>query len=264
MNLEKLCDEVREIVKATGKFIKEEATKLKQESIEVKGANNFVTHVDKASEEKLVAGLQKILPEAGFLVEEETISKKGEKYNWVIDPIDGTTNFIHGLPPHAISIGLLRDTKVVLGVILEIVSEECFYAWEGSKAYLDGKEIHVSNKKTVKDSLIATGFPYTDFHRIAPFFKTMEYFMHNSHGLRRLGSAAVDMAYVACGRFDAFYEYGLNPWDIAAGIIIIQQAGGKISDFQGGENFFYGRELIASNSYIFEEFKVIVGPMMQI
>ena len=264
MDLEKICFDVQKIARVTGRFIKEESKKLKKESIEVKGANNFVTHVDKASEEMIVEGLQKVLPEAGFLVEEETIDKIGEHYNWVIDPIDGTTNFIHGLPPHAISIGLLRDDKVILGVILEIVMEECFYAWEGSKAYLNGEEIHVTNNKKVKDCLIATGFPYTDFHRIEPFFKTMDYFMHNSHGLRRLGSAATDMAYVACGRFDAFYEYGLNPWDIAAGIIIIQQAGGMICDFQGGDNFFYGRELIASNSYIFKEFKNIVGSMMQV
>lgn len=262
MNLASLCKNVCELATETGAYIRGGAERLKNEHVEVKGENNFVTHVDMTSEKMLVDGLQKLFPEAGFLVEEGTIEKEGEDYSWIIDPLDGTTNFIHGLPPYAISIGLLHQSKIILGVVYEVVLNECFYAWENGGAYLNGEKINVSSSKKVKDSLIATGFPYTDFHRIKPFFGTMDHFMHYSHGLRRLGSAATDMAYVACGRFDAFYEYGLNPWDVAGGIILIQEAGGKLGDFKGMEDFLYGKEMIASNSFIFEEITEIVGRYM--
>jgi myo-inositol-1(or 4)-monophosphatase len=127
---------------------------------------------------------------------------------------------------------------------------------------LNGKEIKVSETKTVFESLIATGFPYTDFSRMKNYFKTMDYFMRNSHGLRRLGSAATDLAYVACGRCDAFYEYGLNTWDVAAGSLIIQQAGGVVTDFSGGSNYLYGNEIIATNSKLKDEFHKIIQKFM--
>jgi myo-inositol-1(or 4)-monophosphatase len=202
-------------------------------------------------------------PEAGFIAEEGSGEKNMGGVNWVIDPLDGTTNFIHGLPPFSVSIGLISGRKIILGVIYEINLDECFYSWEGSPAYLNDSEIRVSGSALVKQSLIATGFPYTDFRRMGPFLKSFEYFMENSHGLRRLGSAAVDLAYVACGRFDAFYEYGLKPWDVAAGAFIVQQAGGKICDFSGGDDYLFGGELISSNDVIYDEFRSDVQRFMK-
>jgi myo-inositol-1(or 4)-monophosphatase len=140
--------------------------------------------------------------------------------------------------------------------------KECFYAWKGSKAYLNGKEIHVSKTNKVSDSLIATGFPYTDFSYLSYFMETVRFFMENSHGLRRLGSAATDIAYIACGRFEAFYEYGLNPWDVAAGILIVKQAGGRVSDFHGGDNYLFGGEIVISNDLVFDEFLEDVKTIM--
>jgi myo-inositol-1(or 4)-monophosphatase len=147
-------------------------------------------------------------------------------------------------------------------VIYEVGLDECFYGYKGGKSYLNGKEISVSRQSKVADSLIATGFPYSDYKRLPQFMKSLEYFMAKSHGLRRLGSAATDLAYVACGRFDAFYEYNLNAWDVAAGVVIVRQAGGRVCDFSGGKDYLFGREIIASNDLIFDEFLFDVKHLM--
>jgi myo-inositol-1(or 4)-monophosphatase len=253
IQLEKLCLDVVLLARQTGLYIKTERNKNSL-NIENKGKNDFVTHLDKASERLIVDGLKQLLPESGFITEEATSTEKGEVYNWVIDPIDGTTNFIHGLAPHAISIALMQHQELVIGVVYEMGLDECFYAWKGGKAWLDGQPISVSNRQTVDDSLIATGFPYAAFDRLDNFMNTLTYFMKKSHGLRRLGSAATDLAYVACGRFEAFYEYNLNPWDVAAGALIVSEAGGCVSDFNGGNDYLFGREIIATNHAIFDEF----------
>lgn len=262
MNLEKICEQVVDISRVTGKFIKDELKTFSQQHIEIKGIHNFVSYVDKTAEEKIVSALTKILPNAGFIAEEGTGKPLKNGLNWVIDPLDGTTNYIHGLPPFAISIALLEDEKVIIGVVYEISLDECFWAYTGSGAFFNGEKINVSNIGTVNESLIATGFPYYDYDRMEPLLKSIEYFMRNSHGLRRLGSAATDLAYVACGRFEAFYEYGLQSWDVAAGALIVQEAGGKISDFNGEKNYIFGKEIIASNSNVYKEFQSVVKNYM--
>ncbi len=254
MELEKLTQQVCELAVDTGKWIRKESEKIKDDDIEVKGVNNFVTYVDKTSEKKIVEGLRKILPDAGFLTEEGTASENG-KWQWIIDPLDGTTNFIHGVPPYSISIGLADElNEIILGVVYEAFTGECFYAWKNGGAYMNGKHIQVSKAESIQNALVATGFPYTAFQYMEKFMNSLSYFFVHSHGVRRLGSAAVDMAYVACGRFDVFYEYNLNPWDVAAGIILVKEAGGKISDFKGGKNFLFGKEIIASNGKIHDNF----------
>lgn len=259
MNLEKLCTEVQNITRQVGAFITSEQAKFSLDRVEIKGKSNFVSYVDKTSEEMIVKALSELLPGSGFITEEGTAGSNEEVYKWIIDPLDGTTNFIHGVPPYAISIALTEGDEIVLGVVYEITHDECFYAWKGSKAYLNGNEIKVSIASETKDSLIATGFPYYNFEKIRPYINTMHYFMQNSHGLRRLGSAATDMAYLAAGRFEAFWEHGLHPWDVAAGTIIIRQAGGVVSDFKGGNNFLFNHELIACNKAYYEEFFGIVN-----
>lgn len=254
MELKRICLNVCELAKKTGQFIRSEHTRFSKEQIQVKGKNDFVSYVDKTSEELIVKGLSELVPEAGFIAEEGTSTKKGTTYNWIIDPLDGTTNFIHGLPCFAISIALMRDETVILGVVYEVNLDECFYAWENSPAYLNEQVIAVSKITTLSSSLLATGFPYYDYGRMDEYLELFNYFMQNTHGLRRLGSAATDLAYVACGRFEGFYEYSLQPWDVAAGAFIVQQAGGKVSDFKGGNNFIFGKELVASNGLIANEF----------
>lgn len=262
MDLNNICTKTTQLAVEVGGFVRSERKKLNEKGIVAKGKNDFVTHVDKASEEHLVKGLSQIIPGSGFIAEEGTAGHSDEPYTWIIDPIDGTTNFIHGAPPYSISIGLQKDGVSVLGVVYEISADECFYAYEGGKAYLNGKEIRVSETQELAGSLLATGFPYTEFGRMQDFMKTLDYFFHNSHGVRRLGSAAADLAYVACGRYEGFYEYNLNAWDIAAGTFIIEKAGGKVSDFKGESNYLFGGELVASNAAIFDEFRNAVGTIM--
>lgn len=257
-----ICLQTHSLALEVADFMRQEREKFTGKTIESKGKNDFVSHVDKESERRIVEGLTKMLPEAGFIAEEQTSTKVGERFNWIIDPLDGTTNYIHGLPPHAISIALQENGKTVVGVVYEICLDECFYSWQGGAAYCNGKEIHVSGAPTVADSLVATGFPYYDFSRMPQFFKTLEYFMQNSHGLRRIGSAATDLAYVAAGRFEAFYEYGLKPWDVAAGAFLVQQAGGKVSDYSGKDNYLFGGEIIATNGKIYKEFQNVIGGLM--
>ncbi|UKJ06058.1 inositol monophosphatase family protein [Solitalea lacus] len=249
IDLENIFLAVKEITLETGAFIRNERKKFNVDKIEYKGLNNLVSYVDKKSEEMLVEALQTILPEAGFVTEEETINKHGEVYNWIVDPLDGTTNFIHGIPNYSISIALHENDQPVLGVVYEVNLDELFYSWKGEKAYLNGKVITVSANKTLGDSLLATGFPYYDFEKAEQYLQTFKELMQLTHGLRRIGSAAVDLAYVACGRFDGYFEYNLNAYDVAAGAYLVKQAGGTITNFSGGNEYINSREIIAGNGY---------------
>jgi myo-inositol-1(or 4)-monophosphatase len=253
MDLQQLTSRVSQISKEAGEFIRQQRKIFSADKIEIKGLNDLVSYVDKTAEEQIVAALSKVLPEAGFITEEKTINKTGERYNWIIDPLDGTTNFIHGLPVFSVSIALQEYDELVSGVVYEVNQDECFYAWKGSPAYLNGREIKVSDNKTLDKSLLATGFPYYDFNRQQGYIELFTELMKSCHGLRRLGSAAVDLAYTACGRFDGYYEYNLNPWDVAAGILIVRQAGGEVMNFKGGEECLNSRELLATNGLITKE-----------
>jgi myo-inositol-1(or 4)-monophosphatase len=250
MNLEEICKQIIEVTTHTGRFIQKEAASFSTDKIEIKGKNDLVSYVDKAAEKMIVEALEKILPEAGFIAEENTSSKKGEHYDWIIDPLDGTTNFMHGLPPYSISIALRKDTKIIAGVVHELNSDEIFYAWLGGGAWLNGKRLNVSKIETLENSLLVTGFPYIDNGNLSRYMDLLQHFIENSHGVRRLGSAAVDLAYVAAGRLEVFYEYNLKPWDLAAGSLIVQEAGGTVTDFSGADNYLFGKELIASNGRI--------------
>jgi myo-inositol-1(or 4)-monophosphatase len=252
-DLKKITEQVCEIACETSNFIRNEVDRLRSSDIEIKSVNNFVTYVDKKSEERLVEGLSMILPGSGFIAEENPLLQTKE-LTWIIDPLDGTTNFIHGVPVYSISIALMENSELILGVIYEINLNECFYTWKGSSSFLNGQKIEVSNSILISDSLFATGFPYYDYGRLSPYLNFFRYLMEHSHGIRRLGSAAADLAYTACGRFDGFYEYGLSPWDVAAGALIVKNAGGKVTDFRGGNDFLFGKEIIATNSNIFNEF----------
>jgi myo-inositol-1(or 4)-monophosphatase len=263
IDLKEICREIESAARETGAFILKEAQEFDISRTERKGFNNFVSYVDKVAEKMLVERLSTLLPEAGFITEEGTITKSGLKYCWVIDPLDGTTNFLHGLHPYAISIGLMEYDEVVAGLVYEINGNEVFAAWKDGGAWLNGKEIHVSKAKKLADSLIATGLPYTDFERLDKYMKSLTYFCRHTHGIRRLGSAAVDLAYVACGRVEVFYEYGLHPWDIAAGIILIREAGGQISDFSGVAKNLTGEEILASNNSVYSEVLEIVSKFMK-
>lgn len=260
MNLENINKEVIELCRTVGKFIRTESENFDRAHIEQKEKfNNLVSYVDKEAEKKLVTVLQKLIPQAGFITEEGTVEQsKSHEYNWIIDPLDGTTNFLHGLPVFAISIGLINKHETILGVVHEIVHDESFHAIKDGKAYLNNKVINVSAAKSLSESLMATGFPYNRFDKTEAYLTIIKEFLDQTHGIRRLGSAAIDLAYVASGRLDGFFEYNLNPWDVAAGAFIVQQAGGKVTDFKGGNNFLFGQQMCASNSAIHADMLKII------
>jgi len=251
-----------EIAAEAGRYIMSEADQFDASSVSLKGVNDFVTHVDRGSEQLLVTRLGKLIPSAGFVVEENTSTAAGEKYRWIVDPLDGTTNFIHRVHPFAISIALAEDDKILSGVVHEASGREVFHAWEGGGAYLNGKKIKVSSNGTLGSGFIATGFPYNDFTRLQGYLDTLSYLMKNCVGVRRMGAASVDLSYVACGRFEAFFEYGLKQWDIAAGSVIITEAGGMVSDFSGKSDLLTGKEFIASNSLVHPEMLKIISNFM--
>lgn len=242
----------------TGKFIRQQSQRLHEITIEEKDINSLVSYVDREAEKQLVNELGTLLPDAGFLTEEDTPNSEGKTWQWIIDPLDGTTNFLYGIPCFSISVGLKRDDKLALGIIYEINDNELFYAWENGGAFLNGNRICVSQRKSLNHSLLATGFPYYDFTSMGKYLKSFTYLMQNSRGIRRLGSAAVDLAYVACGRFDGFFEYSLNPWDVAGGAVIVKEAGGHVMDFTGGGNYLFGREIIAANPFITKDLQKIL------
>jgi myo-inositol-1(or 4)-monophosphatase len=259
MDYKNICFQVQEIARETGSFIREEGKKITVSDIEFKGVTSLVTYVDKTAETRIVAAVKKLIPGSGFVAEEGTADSDNEKFTWIIDPLDGTTNFIHGIAPHSVSIALKEDDKIVLGVVYEVKSDEMFYAWKDSPAYLNGAVIKVSANSKPEHALIATGFPYYDFDRVDDYIAAMKHLMKTTRGLRRLGSAAIDLAYVAAGRFDAFYEHALHAWDVAAGVFIIQQAGGKVTDFNGGDKWLFGGELIAASGSYFDEFYSVIN-----
>ncbi|HTM99855.1 MAG TPA: inositol monophosphatase family protein [Pedobacter sp.] len=253
INYELLCSKVIAIARLTGNFIRKEAMAFDANSIEYKGLNDLVSYVDKQAEKQLVRNLKKILPDAGFITEEETINVVGKPYTWIIDPLDGTTNFIHGIPTYSISIALYEGDQPVIGVVYEINRGEMFSTYKGGAAYLNNKEIRVSSNESLAQSLLATGFPYYQFEKQPQYIQLFTEMMQKCHGLRRIGSAAVDLAYVACGRFDGYFEYNLNSYDVAAGAYLVQQAGGTILNFAGGFEFLETREILATNGKVTEE-----------
>ena len=258
MNLENIAGQVTRLCLQNGTYIMQELNVLKAKDIEEKDEHNFVTYVDRKSEEMLVEELSRLVPGSGFIAEEGKYGPSGADLKWVIDPLDGTTNFIHGVPVFSISIALMREEEVILGVVHEINRSESFYSWKGSKAYLDGKEIRVSSAARLQDSLLVTGFPYSRDHILDQYIDLFKGFIKRTQDLRRLGSAAADLAFVAAGRFEGFYEIGLNPWDVAAGSFLVKQAGGRVTNFQGEDDYIFGKSLVSSNSLVHQEMLEVV------
>jgi len=251
-----LNDVVKKVVglsRDVGQYILNERKTFDVSKTEEKSFNNLVSYVDKTAEQQFIKGLEVILPEAGFIAEESEDIYRKAVYNWVIDPLDGTTNFIFNLPVFCTSVALMKGVEVILGVIYDPVHRECFYATKGGGAFLNGERISVGKTTELIRSLVATGFPYDDFDRYHEYIRFLGELTKKTKGIRRLGSAAIDLAYVACGRFDTFYEYGLNAWDVAAGALIVEEAGGEVSDFSNGNNYVFGEEIVVGNSKIHSE-----------
>ncbi len=225
----------------------------KSHKIGHKGEIDLVTEIDIRSEQRIIKILKKEFPDHDILTEEEKGWDSGSEYKWIIDPLDGTTNYAHGFPCFSVSIALEKMGKVILGVIYDPLKEELFIAEKGRGAYLNRKRISVSKTKRLSDALLATGFAYDV--RVSPE-NNLDHFSNftlSAQGVRRAGSAALDLCYVASGRFDGFWEMKLKPWDVAAGSLIVKEAGGKVTDFKGGVFNIFSMEILASNGKIHGE-----------
>ncbi len=262
MNLKELTTKVAEIAEKAARFILKESEKFDISFIESKGKNDFVSYVDREAERIIAEELERLLPEAGFLAEEKIKYPGSGRYRWIVDPLDGTTNFIHGLHPFSISIALEDENEIISGVVLEVSGKEIFTAWKNGGSWLNGKKIQVSRCSALRETLVATGFPYKDFGSLNSYLNCLGFLMENTHGVRRMGSAAIDLAYVACGRFDIFFENNLNPWDVSAGTLLVREAGGTVTDFNGNEKNITGLEIIASNGKVHHEMLKIINKFM--
>ena len=230
-------------------------------SVEYKGEIDPVTQADKNSQKAIIKVIKDVFPHHGILAEEDGVNEISKDYCWIIDPLDGTVNFVHGVPIFCVSVGLKYKDEIVSGVIYSPVMKEVFVSEKNKGAWLNGKKIKVSEVKDTIRALAVTGFPYYVRKDGVRVMKNFENIVLESQGIRRLGSAALDMAYVACGRFDFFWEEGLKPWDIAAGVLTVQEAGGKVSDYCGSKDVVFKDTMLASNSVVMHEkiLKIING-----
>lgn len=259
MNLTAIGAGINAAVYRTGQYIREQRKGFSFDKVSDKGLNQLVSYVDIEAEKQLVQALSELLPEAGFITEENTSDVGRQTYNWIIDPLDGTTNFIHNLPVYSVSVALALGNEILAGAVYEIGRDELFAAHKNGGAWLNGERISVSVIGELKNALMATGFPYYDFEQMEAYLKVLRALMQSTHGLRRMGSAAVDLAYVACGRFEGFFEYGLNAWDVAAGVLLVQEAGGIVTDFQGGNDYLFGKSIVADNLKVHTPFMDILN-----
>lgn len=230
----------------------------KKHNIQFKGEINLVTEVDKACEKKIVSIISKAFPDHDFLTEEFGAHNKKSDYKWIIDPLDGTTNYAHAFPSFCVSIGLEYQGEVVLGVVFNPIHNELFTGIKGQGAWLNGKRIHVSAITELKRSLLGTGFAYNVQVVKNNNLNHLENFLKRAQGIRRMGAAAIDICYVACGRLEGFWEMELWPWDIAAGCLILSEAGGATSMFDGSPLDLYGKQIICSNAKIHKDMVKVV------
>lgn len=252
-----IMDSLKEIADRSGDIVREAASKTKK--VMHKGRNDLVTETDMAVEAMLKKELSELLPGSDFLAEETAKNTKPGELTWVIDPVDGTTNFAHGLPFVATSIGLWHRDRVVLGVINLPLMGEMFTAVEGEGAFLNDVPISVTDVESLDDSLLATGFPYAIEENIAAILKHLQRLLPITQGIRRPGAAALDLAYVACGRYEGFFESALNPWDTAAGLLLVKEAGGRVSQYDANASYAFGAHtILATNGRIHEELSAIL------
>jgi len=223
-------------------------------TIRSKRKNDFVSEVDEAAEDAIISTLRAAYPDHGILAEESGARAAKSDYVWVIDPLDGTTNFLHGFPQYCVSIALMHKGRPTQAVVLDPNRNELFTASKGAGAFLNDRRIRVSRVDKLEDALMATGFPFREIGNLQDYLRMLENVMRTTSGIRRPGAAALDLAWVACGRVDGFWEIGLSPWDMAAGALLVREAGGLIADLEGNEGYLDSGRVVASNAKIFGAF----------
>ena len=260
-NLEKITRLVCAIAREAGSYIRKERAAFSLDKVERKHAHDYVSYVDKGSEKLIVSRLREVLPEAGFITEEGSAGHTDEQYVWVVDPLDGTTNFIHGFAPYAVSIALCKGREIMIGVVYEIVGDECFYAWKGGGAYLEvrdkrlevrGERLEVS-KSTINDALLCLQLPYNSDAYKPVITRLIQHYYGQVGSIRMIGSAAIALCYVAAGRLDAYAERYIGQWDYMAGALIVMEAKGSVTNYAGDAYFMEGDSVVASNGVVHQD-----------
>lgn len=254
VSLQSLFQSVREV----GAYLREEAVRFSRSDAEYKTSRDPVSYVDRTAEAMLQERCYRIFPEAGFILEESGGHAHEREFLWVIDPLDGTKNFVHGIPLFGISVALLHRRRPIVGVVYAVPQDELFWAVEGQGAYLGQERIQVSHTTDPDKLLVVTGFMYRDPARAETYFQALAEVMRRFGGLRRLGSAALDLAYVAAGRLDVFFEMDLNPWDVAAGSLLVQEAGGKVTEFSGAEEHLWKGTILAGGPWAWQAVQAVL------
>jgi myo-inositol-1(or 4)-monophosphatase len=248
-----VCD----IAQQAGDYIREERRKFSLERVERKHAHDYVSYVDKCSEQLIVSELRKLLPEAGFITEEGLAGHDTEQMLWVVDPLDGTTNFIHQYAPYAVSIALLKGKEILIGVVYEICADECFFAWKGGGAFVDGLRLHVSHHQ-MQDALLCLQLPYNSEAYKPVVKRLIDQLYGNVGSIRMCGSAAMALCYVAAGRLDGYAEQYIGQWDYMAGSLIVKEAGGIVTDYAGSDDFTEGNSVVATNGVIQQDLLTVI------
>ena len=266
MELQQLTLSVCRVAREAGAYIKKERASFSLDKVERKHAHDYVSYVDKGSEQMIVKALRKILPEAGFITEEGTtkddvrgqkknvsdVSPQPSDFTWVVDPLDGTTNFIHGFAPYAVSIALCKGREIVIGVVYEIVSDECFYAWQNGGAFVNEEPLHVGTS-AINDALLCLQLPYNSDAYKPVITRLLNRFYGNVGSIRMMGSAAIALCYVAAGRLDAYAERYIGQWDYMAGALIVKEAGGRVTNYAGDDYFMEGDSIVATNGVVHQD-----------
>lgn len=247
--------------RSAGAHIVRQMERVDSLSVTAKGHNDFVTDVDRRAEQIIIDTIRKAYPDHGVLAEESG-HHQGDEHVWIIDPLDGTTNFLHNFPHFAISIAVQHRSQIVQGVIFDPVRQELFTASRGEGAQLDNRRIRVSRKSDLDTALLGTGFPFREVSNLDAYLSTLRAFLPRCAGIRRAGSAALDLAYVAAGRLDGFWEFGLKRWDIAAGALLIHEAGGFVSDPAGGESYLDRGDIVAGNPKVAKKMLQMLHPLV--
>ena len=248
-----------EAARKAGALLERYYQRLDQLTVEEKGPNDFVSEADRRAEAIIVDTIHKYYPQHSIIAEEGHGRRTQADVEWIIDPLDGTTNFLHGFPHFAVSIAVREKGRLTHGVIYDPLRDELFAASKGEGARLNNVRIRVSERKKLEHALLATGIPYREFDYVDSYMQSLRYFMMNTAGIRRAGSAALDLAYTACGRVDGYWEFNLRPWDIAAGALIVREAGGIVTDFAGGENYLKSGNILTANPYLIRDMAKVIA-----
>lgn len=248
----------KQAAREAGGILMDAFGRLDSDQVDLKGSGDYVTDLDKRSEAAIIRTIRAAYPDHAVQAEESGWDREGASVRWIIDPLDGTANYVQSIPVFAVSIAAVEGDELKTGVIFDPVHDELFWAEKGGGAFLNGRPIHVSAKKEMAYSMLASGFPWRSKAQIRPYLTCFRELFLEAAGIRRMGAAAIDLAYTACGRFDGFWEMKLHAWDIAAGILIIEEAGGRATDFEGGRNFLQTGNVVAGNIHVHPQILKVV------